>query len=103
MIANLYAFVFVMLGIASFFGFSAQIASFEVAGELYTERLRAAVFRSYMRQEVGYFDQDENSMGAVTSKLAIDSKNVNELVTKVFGCLDMSIESMLMIHFVGVG
>ncbi|KAI7881051.1 putative ABC transporter protein [Lichtheimia hyalospora FSU 10163] len=83
--ANLYAFVFVMLGIASFFGFSAQIASFEVAGELYTERLRAAVFRAYLKQEVGFFDQEENSMGAVTSKLAIDSKNVNELVTKVWG------------------
>ncbi|KAJ8664037.1 hypothetical protein O0I10_000315 [Lichtheimia ornata] len=83
--ANLYAFIFVMLGVASFIGFGGQIISFEVAGERYTERLRADIFRAYMKQEIGYYDDEENSMGALTSKLAIDSKNVNELVTKCWG------------------
>ncbi|KAI8149541.1 P-loop containing nucleoside triphosphate hydrolase protein [Fennellomyces sp. T-0311] len=83
--ANLYSFVFVMFGIACFVGFGAQIISFECAGERYTERLRGHIFRAYMKQEVGYFDDDEHSMGALTSKLAIDSKNVNEMVTKVWG------------------
>ncbi|CDH50554.1 multidrug resistance protein 1 [Lichtheimia corymbifera JMRC:FSU:9682] len=83
--ANLYAFIFVMFGLASILGFSTQIASFEVAGERYTERLRAAIFRAYCKQEIGFFDDEDNSMGALTSKLAIDSKNVNEMVTKVWG------------------
>ncbi|KAI9255701.1 P-loop containing nucleoside triphosphate hydrolase protein [Phascolomyces articulosus] len=83
--ANLYSFVFVMFGIASFIGFGTQIIAFECAGERYTERLRGYIFRAYMKQEVGYFDDDEHSMGALTSKLAIDSKNVNEMVTKVWG------------------
>lgn len=72
-----------MFGLASILGFSTQIASFEVAGERYTERLRAAIFRAYCKQEIGFFDDEDNSMGALTSKLAIDSKNVNEMVTKV--------------------
>jgi ATP-binding cassette subfamily B (MDR/TAP) protein 1 len=38
-----------------------------------------------MRQEVGFYDDEDNSLGALTSKLAIDSKNVNELVTKTWG------------------
>lgn len=83
--ANLYAFCFVMFGVASLIGFGLQIISFEVAGERYTERLRGYIFDAYMRQEIGYFDEDDHSMGALTSKLAIDSKNVNELVTKVWG------------------
>ncbi|KAI7851625.1 putative ABC transporter protein [Circinella umbellata] len=82
---NLYAFLFVMIAIAAFIGFSVQTISFEVAGERFTERLRGLIFRAYMRQEVGYFDEDENSMGALTTKLAVDAKNVNELVTKVWG------------------
>ncbi|KAL9551757.1 hypothetical protein MBANPS3_004113 [Mucor bainieri] len=82
---NLYSFLFVIIGIAAFIGFATQVISFEVAGERYTKRLRADIFRAFMRQEVGYFDEDENSLGALTSKLAIDSKNVNELVTKVWG------------------
>ncbi|KAI8147824.1 putative ABC transporter protein [Fennellomyces sp. T-0311] len=82
---NLYAFLFVIIGIAAFLGFSLQTIAFEVAGERFTERLRGMLFRAYMRQEVGYFDRDENSMGALTAKIAVDAKNVNELVTKVWG------------------
>ncbi|KAI8071539.1 p-glycoprotein [Gongronella butleri] len=83
--ANLYAFLFVILGIASLIGFATQVISFEVAGERYTKRLRGYVFQSYLRQETGFFDQEEHTVGALTSKLAIDSKNVSELITKTWG------------------
>ena len=82
---NLYSFLFVIIGIAAFIGFNTQIISFEIAGERYTRRLRANIFRAYMRQEVGFFDEEDNSLGALTAKLAVDSKNVNELVTKTWG------------------
>lgn len=82
---NLYAFLFVVIGIAGFIGFALQVVSFEVAGERYTKRIRALVFRQYMKQEIGFFDKDENHAGALTSKLAVDAKNVNEMVTKVWG------------------
>jgi ABC-type multidrug transport system fused ATPase/permease subunit len=82
---NLYSFLFVVIGIGAFVGFSTQVISFEVAGERYTKRLRADIFRAFMKQEIGFFDDDDNSLGALTSKLAIDSKNVNELVTKTWG------------------
>lgn len=55
---NLYSFLFVIIGIAAFVGFATQVISFEVAGERYTKRLRADIFRAFMRQEVGYFDED---------------------------------------------
>jgi ATP-binding cassette subfamily B (MDR/TAP) protein 1 len=83
--ANLYAFLFVVLGIASLFSFFLQVASFEVAGERFTKRFRGMLFRSLLRQEVGFYDEDEHSMGALTSRLAVDAANVNEMVTKVWG------------------
>ncbi|RCI04303.1 Multidrug resistance protein 1, partial [Rhizopus stolonifer] len=82
---NLYSFLFFVLGICAFIGFAAQLLSFEVAGELYTKRLRSQIFAAYMRQEIGYFDREENNAGALTSRLAIDARNVNEMVTKVWG------------------
>ncbi|KAL7321325.1 hypothetical protein PS15m_001109 [Mucor circinelloides] len=82
---NLYAFLFVVIGIAGFIGFALQVVSFEVAGERYTKRIRALVFRKYMKFEIGYFDEEANHAGALTSKLAVDAKNVNEMVTKVWG------------------
>ncbi|OAC98869.1 hypothetical protein MUCCIDRAFT_149394 [Mucor lusitanicus CBS 277.49] len=92
---NLYSFLFVIIGVAAFIGFATQVISFEVAGERYTKRLRADIFRAFMRQEVGYFDEDDNSLGALTSKLAIDSKNVNELVTKVWGDVTQIIVTLI--------
>ncbi|KAI8986438.1 putative ABC transporter protein, partial [Pilobolus umbonatus] len=82
---NLYSFLFLVLGIAAFIGFALQIVSFETAGERFTKRLRADIFRAFMKQEIGFYDDPDNSLGALTSKLAIDSKNVNELVTKTWG------------------
>jgi ATP-binding cassette subfamily B (MDR/TAP) protein 1 len=82
---NLYAFIFVMLGIVCFFGNCGQMMGFEIAGERYTRRLRGLLFRKYMDQEVGYFDQDEHTTGALTTKLAVDAKNVTEMITKVWG------------------
>ncbi|KAI8086524.1 P-loop containing nucleoside triphosphate hydrolase protein [Halteromyces radiatus] len=83
--ANLYAFLFLIIGIAAFGGFSVQLISFETAGEHYTKRLRGQIFQAYLRQETGFFDDEEHTVGALTSKLAIDAKNVNELVTKTWG------------------
>ncbi|KAI8142959.1 putative ABC transporter protein [Fennellomyces sp. T-0311] len=82
---NLYAFLFFIFAILALVGYGLQMGSFEIAGELYTERLRSMIFRAYLKQEIGYYDDGDHSVGALTSKLAIDSKNVNELVTKVPG------------------
>ncbi|KAI8882790.1 hypothetical protein K501DRAFT_323826 [Backusella circina FSU 941] len=82
---NLYAFSFFIIGVVCFFAYSSQIICFEVAGEKYSRRLRAILFRKYMEQEVGFYDQDDNSTGALTTKLAIDAKNVNEMITIVAG------------------
>jgi ABC-type multidrug transport system fused ATPase/permease subunit len=83
--SNLYSFIFFMLALAALIFFSTLRMSFEVAGEKFTKRMRVMVFEAYMRQEVGFYDEDKNSVGALVSKLAVDAKNVNELVTKVWG------------------
>lgn len=80
---NLYGLIFVMLGVASFIGYGIQHSIFDLSGERYTARLRSMLFKAYIKQEIGYYDQ--NSVGALTARLAVDSRNVNELVTKVPG------------------
>ncbi|ORX63121.1 P-loop containing nucleoside triphosphate hydrolase protein [Hesseltinella vesiculosa] len=82
---NLYAFLLLVVGIASLIGFGGKIVMFETAGEIYTRRLRKAVFAQYLKQEIGFYDQPANSLGSLTTRLAVDSKNVNEMITKTFG------------------
>ncbi|KAI7854460.1 P-loop containing nucleoside triphosphate hydrolase protein [Circinella umbellata] len=83
--ANLYAFLLVIIGIAALTGFIIQMASFEVAGERYTKRLRTRIFWAYMKQEVAFFDEEKNNVGALTTMLAVDAKHVNELMSKICG------------------
>ncbi|KAL0086716.1 P-loop containing nucleoside triphosphate hydrolase protein [Phycomyces blakesleeanus] len=93
--ANLYAFIFVVLGIIAFIGFTAQIVSFEVAGERFTERLRGQIFAGLLRQEIGYYDDPEHSLGALTTKLAVDSKNVNQMITRAWGDIAQIIATII--------
>ncbi|EIE81858.1 hypothetical protein RO3G_06563 [Rhizopus delemar RA 99-880] len=82
---NLYAFLFVIIGIAAFIGYGGQNLLFEIAGENYTKRLRAKIFASYLRQEIGFFDEEDHNTGSLISTLAVDARNVNEMVTRVWG------------------
>ncbi|KAJ3036334.1 Multidrug resistance protein 1 [Rhizophlyctis rosea] len=83
--ANLYAFIFVVIGLAALVSFFTQVFSFEAAGARLTKRLRRMAFESLMRQEVGFFDEDGHSLGALTSRLATDAAAVCDMITKVWG------------------
>ncbi|CAM0141670.1 unnamed protein product [Umbelopsis sp. WA50703] len=92
---NLYAFIFVVIGIGAFIGNTSKVIGFEVAGERFTERLRAIVLEAILRQEIGFFDEDSHSLGTLTSRLATDAANVNLLITKVWGDVAQLIATMI--------
>jgi ABC-type multidrug transport system fused ATPase/permease subunit len=46
--------------------------------ERVTMKLRSEMFEAILRREVGYFDQEENAVGNLTSRLANDSRLVNK-------------------------
>lgn len=50
-----------------------QFFAFGTIAEKMTTRLRYALFRALLRQDVGYFDLKENNVGALTSKLSTDA------------------------------
>ncbi|KAL5721801.1 ABC-type xenobiotic transporter [Ranunculus cassubicifolius] len=53
---------------------------FAAMGEYLTKRIREQMLSKIMTFEVGWFDQDENSSGAVCSRLAKDASVVRSLV-----------------------
>lgn len=82
--SNLYAFAFAMMGVGCLFVYFIKVAALEIAGETYTRRLRYDLFNAYMKQEISFFDQKGNTTGAIISKLANDTKNVNEMLTQAW-------------------
>ncbi|KAI9498235.1 P-loop containing nucleoside triphosphate hydrolase protein [Zychaea mexicana] len=83
--SNLYAFLFVIVALVVMIGMTLQVGAFEVAGERYTRRLRSRLFKAFMKQEVAFYDEETNNTGALTSMLALDAKNVNEIISKIVG------------------
>eukprot|EP00178_Gracilaria_changii_P012994 TRINITY_DN3659_c0_g1_i1.p1 TRINITY_DN3659_c0_g1~~TRINITY_DN3659_c0_g1_i1.p1 ORF type:complete len:1298 (+),score=243.83 TRINITY_DN3659_c0_g1_i1:371-4264(+) len=80
-----WALSFVILGAMAFAGNILQHASLGVSGEKLTKKLRTLAFRSLLRQEIGYFDLQENSLGALTTRLSADAGAVKGLTGDLYG------------------
>ncbi len=55
---------------------SLQAYMLAISGEFLTMRLRSMAFKAYLRQEIGYFDDHKNNVGAVTTRLSTDASAV---------------------------
>ena len=53
-----------------------QTHLFSLAGVHLTARLRVAAFSAMLRQEVGWFDDERNSVGTLCARLSGDAASV---------------------------
>jgi hypothetical protein len=53
---------------------------FGVSGENLTKRLRSKAFRSILRQEIGWFDDSNNNVGKLCTKLAVEAAAVHGVI-----------------------
>lgn len=70
----------IKMGISSSF----QSFLFAISGEALTQRLRAKIFRTLLRQDVSYFDRPENNTGALCTRLATEASDVQGVRTVLF-------------------
>ncbi|XP_031492846.1 putative multidrug resistance protein [Nymphaea colorata] len=75
-----YSLIFLALSIFSLLINMIQHYNFAAMGEALTKRVRECMLSKMLTFEVGWFDQDENSTGAICSKLAKDANVVRSLV-----------------------
>lgn len=73
---RIYALCFVGLAVFSFMFNILQHYNFAAMGEYLTKRIRERMLSKILTFEIGWFDQDENSSGAVCSRLAKDANVV---------------------------
>ncbi|ORX96692.1 P-loop containing nucleoside triphosphate hydrolase protein [Basidiobolus meristosporus CBS 931.73] len=59
-------------------------AIFNCIGERMALRMRDLCFRAILGQEVGFFDQEDHSTGALSAHLATDAYQMHELVSQIF-------------------
>ena len=51
---------------------------FAISGENLTKRLRTKAFKSMLSQDVAWFDNEENNVGVLTFKLAVEASAVQD-------------------------
>ncbi|ODV91346.1 hypothetical protein CANCADRAFT_32011 [Tortispora caseinolytica NRRL Y-17796] len=96
---NLWSGLLFMLAVVNFFFTFFMILSMAITSERLIRRIRVNCFKAIMRQDISFFDKDENSTGALTSSLSKDGEHAEGLsgstlahlftsmVTLVAGCI----------------
>ncbi|KAH7435715.1 hypothetical protein KP509_06G076400 [Ceratopteris richardii] len=75
-----YSLVYVGAGIASLGIYYVQYYYFGIMGENLTNRVRKMMLSAILRNEVGWFDRDENSSARLSSRLSTDATNVRAAI-----------------------
>lgn len=71
--SKMFAGVFIAVGTVVGTAMLLQAYCFGVSGARLTMRFRRLAFQAMLRQEVGWFDRQENSTGALCSRLSADA------------------------------
>ena len=72
-LTSIYAGVIFCVGATSGIADFLTTTSFAKSGEALTMRMRRMTFSALLRQEMGYFDYEGNSVGALLTRLSSDS------------------------------
>lgn len=97
--ANFYSILFLALGVSTGISTFIQTYMFNFAGVKLTSRLRSLTFDAMMRQEMGWFDDARNAVGALCARLAGDCASVQGATGSRIG----SIVQAGSVIFIGIG
>ncbi|OCK82170.1 ABC transporter-like protein [Lepidopterella palustris CBS 459.81] len=71
--ANFWSLMYLMLAITQFISWSGQGIAFAYCSERLVHRARDRAFRTMLRQDITFFDEEENTPGALTSFLSTEA------------------------------
>ncbi|EIW81034.1 P-loop containing nucleoside triphosphate hydrolase protein [Coniophora puteana RWD-64-598 SS2] len=86
---------FFLIAIVSSFAIASSNYIFGSSAAILTAKLRSISFRAILRQDIEYFDRDENSTGALTANLSDSPQKVNGLAGVTLGAIVQSITTII--------
>ncbi|KAG6578615.1 ABC transporter B family member 15, partial [Cucurbita argyrosperma subsp. sororia] len=96
-----YALGFFGLSIFTFLVNVCEHYNFAYMGEYLTKRIREMMLSKILTFEVGWFDQDENSSGAICTRLSQDANLVRSLVGDRIGLIMQTISAVVIAFTLG--
>ncbi|PBP28794.1 ABC transporter [Diplocarpon rosae] len=84
---DFWSLMYLMLAFVQFIAFCGQGVAFAYCSEKLIHRVRDRAFRTMLRQDIAFFDKEENSAGALTSFLSTETTHVAGLSGVTLGTL----------------
>ncbi|WCJ23197.1 ABC transporter B family member 11 [Euphorbia peplus] len=85
--SRFWAFMFVLLGCVTLLATPSSTYFFAVAGCRLIKRIRSMCFEKVVNMEIGWFDEPNNSSGAIGAKLSADAAAMRGLIGDTFSLL----------------
>ncbi|KAK7740584.1 hypothetical protein SLS53_005429 [Cytospora paraplurivora] len=92
---SFWCLMYLMLGLVMLLCFSVQGIIFALGSERMVHRARDRAFRAMLRQDVEFFDRDENTAGALTSFLSTETTHMAGLSGATLGTILMTISTLV--------
>ena len=74
--ADFWSLMYLMLALTQILSFSVQGIAFAYCSERLVHRARDSAFRNMLRQDIAFFDKEENTAGALTSFLSTETTHL---------------------------
>ncbi|CAF1394040.1 unnamed protein product [Adineta ricciae] len=92
---RVYTYVLFLVGVAGAISQFVSSVTLGKAGEELTMRMRIISFKSMLRQEIGWFDLDENNLGALVTRLSSDAAALKGFTGPTFGAILNSVGALI--------
>ena len=93
--ADFWSLMFLVVGIVQFLTFSTHGVAFAFCSERLIRKARSQAFRTMLRQDINFFDKEENSTGALTSFLSTETKHLSGISGQTLGTILMTSTTLL--------
>ncbi|KAE9590370.1 hypothetical protein Lal_00027978 [Lupinus albus] len=90
-----YVFVYIGVGLYAVFAYLIQHYFFSIMGENLTTRVRRMMLAAILRNEVGWYDEDEHNSSIVTARLASDAADVKYAIAERISVILQNMTSLL--------
>jgi ATP-binding cassette, subfamily B (MDR/TAP), member 1 len=90
-----WALMYVVIGAFALLGGLLQLGMLGISGERLTRKLRSKSFRAILRQEMGFFDMKENSVGSLATRLATEATLVKGVTGETLGAAALAASTII--------
>ncbi|KAG2575140.1 hypothetical protein PVAP13_7KG412000 [Panicum virgatum] len=91
---KLYVFIYIGTGIYAVVAYLVQHYFFSIMGENLTTRVRRMMLSAILRNEVGWFDEEENNSSLVAARLAVDAADVKSAIAERISVILQNLKSL---------